>query len=62
MDITRTYFLKKLIRLMLAAFLAGLAILLGNRAVSGSGNACSNCPGEGVCNGKIDCDKYLRDK
>lgn len=60
MDITRTYFLRKLIRYILVAFLAGLALLLGNRTVHGTN--CSNCPGEGICNGKIDCNKYLKAK
>jgi hypothetical protein len=59
MDITRKYFLKRLIRYILVAFLAGLAIMLGNRTVSGT--SCKSCPGEGICDGKIDCDKYLKE-
>lgn len=60
MNITRTLFLKKLIRYILVIFLTGLAFLLGNRTVSGSN--CSNCPGDGICNGKIDCELYLKSK
>jgi hypothetical protein len=53
---TRNDFFKKLIRFGLLAFLALIAFALGNRVVSGKD--CSVCPGNGVCNGKSDCNKY----
>ena len=60
MNITRTDFLKRLLRLILVTLLTGLAVILGNRIVYG--NNCSVCPGKGFCKGEIDCDKYLKAK
>jgi len=60
MGITRTDFLKKLIRFLLVSFLAVIALALGNRTVSGRN--CNNCPGKGICKGEVDCSKYLKGK
>jgi len=54
--LTRPEFLKKLIRGILVAFLAFLALTLGSKAVMGKD--CSNCPGNGICSGETDCTKY----
>ena len=56
MTISRLQFLDKLIRGLLVAFLAFLALTLGSNAVKG--NDCSSCPGKGICKGETDCDKY----
>lgn len=55
---TRPDFLKKLVRSLLIAFLAFLALTLGSKTVRG--NDCSSCRGKGICNGDIDCAKYLK--
>ena len=55
--LTRTEFLHKLGRGLLAALLAMIALMLGSRVVKGSD--CSTCPGKGICNGESDCTKYL---
>jgi hypothetical protein len=57
MTLTRPEFLKKVIRAMLVAFLAFLALSLGSKAVSGKD--CSTCPGNGICHGETDCNNYL---
>jgi len=54
--ISRLQFLDKLIRGLLVAFLAFLALMLGSKAVKG--NDCSSCPGNGICKGETDCGKY----
>jgi len=57
MKLTRQEFLKKLISGILAASLAFLAFSLGSKTVRG--NECTTCPGNGICGGKTDCNKYL---
>jgi hypothetical protein len=54
---TRYDFFKKLGRYILLVLIAVIAISLGKKIVSG--NACAKCPGNGICNGKTDCNKYL---
>jgi hypothetical protein len=53
----RSEFLRKLIRYILFIILAGIAVILGSKAVTG--NNCSSCPGNGICNGESDCSIYL---
>lgn len=55
--LTRTEFLGRLARGILAALLAIIALMLASRTVRG--NECSTCPGNGLCNGESDCTKYL---
>ena len=55
----RTEFVKSTIRYLLLIVLAGIAILLGSKTVTGSN--CSSCPGKGICLGENDCSKYLSD-
>ena len=54
--ISRLQFLDKVIRGLLVAFLAFLALTLGSKAVNGID--CSSCPGKGICRGETDCSKY----
>lgn len=54
--ITRNELIKKLGRYALLMLMALIVLLLGNKVVSG--NACTACPGKGICNGKSDCGKY----
>lgn len=53
----RSDFFKKLIRYILFFILAGIALVLGSKAVTGSD--CSSCPGNGICKGESDCSIYL---
>jgi hypothetical protein len=53
---TRNELIKKLGRYILLLLIAMIAISLGKK-VSGV-NACSTCPGKGICNGDTDCNKY----
>ncbi len=53
----RLEFFNKLIRYILFFILAGIAIVLGSKAVTG--NNCSSCPGNGICKGESDCSIYL---
>jgi len=55
--LTRTEFLGKLARGILAALLAIITLMLASRTVKG--NECSSCPGNGICNGESDCTKFL---
>jgi hypothetical protein len=55
--LTRNEFLTSLARVLLAAMLAIIALLLGSRTVRG--NECSDCPGRGICKGDSDCSLYL---
>jgi hypothetical protein len=55
----RNEFIRKIIQYLLFGILAGIAIFLGSRAVSGTN--CSSCPGKGICSGEIDCSKYLKE-
>lgn len=55
--LTRTEFLGRLARGILAAMLAIIALMLASRTVKG--NECSSCPGNGICNGESDCAKYI---
>ncbi|MBA4321266.1 MAG: hypothetical protein C0408_00465 [Odoribacter sp.] len=57
---TRADFFKQLIRYTLLGLLAGLAVILGNRVVTGYN--CSTCPGSGICKGESDCSKFLSDR
>jgi len=52
----RTDFIKMIIRILLFSLLVITVILLGKKTVSG-GN-CSGCPGNGICSGLSDCNKY----
>jgi hypothetical protein len=54
----RNKFLRKVIRYILSALLALIALALGTKAVSGP--ACSSCAGKGICSGETDCTKYLK--
>jgi len=54
--LSRLQFAKKLIRGLLIAFLAFIALTLGSKAVNGKD--CSSCPGNGICRGETDCGKY----
>jgi hypothetical protein len=53
---TRKELLKKLGRYILLLLIAIIAISLGKK-VTGK-NECSTCAGNGICNGKTDCNKY----
>ena len=53
---TRNDFFKKLGRYLLLVLIAIIAVSLGKKIVSG--DACTACPGKGICNGKADCNKY----
>jgi hypothetical protein len=53
----RSEFFKKLIRYILLFILAGIALVLGSKVVTGSN--CSSCPGNGICKGESDCSKFL---
>jgi hypothetical protein len=52
----RNDFLKKLVTFGLLAILTFIVLALSNRVVTGKD--CSVCSGNGVCNGKTDCNKY----
>lgn len=52
----RVDFFKLLMRACLFVLLAMIALALGNKVVTGK--ECSKCPGNGICNGKSDCNKY----
>ncbi len=54
--LSRHEFLNRLTRWMLVAFMAFVALALGSKVVRG--NACSTCPGKGICNGETDCSKF----
>jgi hypothetical protein len=58
--LTRPEFLKTVARGLLVALLAFLAISLGSKAVKG--NSCTECPGNGICSGETDCNKFLTGK
>ena len=53
---TRNELLRKLGRYLLLMLIALIAIALGNKVITT--NECSKCPGNGICNGKTDCNKY----
>jgi hypothetical protein len=53
---TRNELIKKLGRYILLMMIALIAIALGNKVIAT--NECSKCPGNGICNGKTDCNKY----
>jgi hypothetical protein len=53
----RVEFINKAIRYLLFGLLAGIALLTGGRALTGSD--CSSCPGKGICTGESDCSTYL---
>ena len=53
----RIDFFRKLIKYMLLVLLAVIAIVLGNKVVTG--NNCSSCPGSGICKGESDCSNFL---
>jgi hypothetical protein len=53
---TRIDFFKKLTRYLLLLILSVVVLALGNKVVSASD--CSVCPGNGICKGKADCDKF----
>ncbi len=57
---SRTDFLKKLVRYILLIFMAVIVFALGNKVVSAAG--CSVCPSRGICTGENDCDKFLKKK
>jgi len=52
----RADFLKKLARYMLLLLMAIVVLALGNKIVTAKD--CSGCPGNGVCKGNTDCNKY----
>jgi hypothetical protein len=53
----RADFFKRLLRFILLGILAVIAIILGNKAVTGTN--CNSCPGKGICKGESDCSKFL---
>lgn len=53
----RSEFFRKLVRYILFAILAGVAVVLGSKAVAG--NSCASCPGNGICKGETDCSTFL---
>jgi hypothetical protein len=55
----RNEFIRKAIQYILFGILTAIAIVLGSKAVSGTN--CSSCPGKGICDGEIDCSKYLKE-
>jgi hypothetical protein len=57
MTLSRSQFLNKAIRIILVAFLAFIALMLGSKAVTGKD--CSTCSGNGICKGETDCSNYL---
>jgi hypothetical protein len=57
MNLNRKDFFIKVARILLASILAVIAIALGSKVAMG--NDCSKCPGNGVCSGEADCEKYL---
>ena len=56
MTLSRSQFLNKVIRILLVTFLAFIALMLGLKAVKGKD--CSTCPGNEICKGETDCNKY----
>jgi len=52
----RNDFLKKVIRYILLMLIGIIVVSLGSRVVTGKD--CSSCPGNGICKGKTDCNKY----
>jgi len=54
--ISRSEFMKKIVRAGLFALLALLVFIIGNKVVTGK--ECTGCPGRGICNGETDCSKY----
>ena len=52
----RIDFLKIAFRYILLTLIAIIVIALGNKIVTSEN--CSGCPGNGICKGKTDCDKY----
>jgi hypothetical protein len=55
---TRQELIKKLGHYLLLMVLALIVLLLGKRVITGS--ECTTCPGNGVCNGKTDCNQYQK--
>ena len=53
---TRLDFFRKLIKYLLLLLMAVIVLALGNKVVTATD--CSVCPGNGICNGKTDCNKY----
>jgi len=53
---SRLQFINKLIRGLLIILLAFIALMLGSKAVKGKD--CCSCPGNGICKGEADCNKY----
>ena len=53
----RSEFIKKIIRYLLFGLLALVAVVIGNKVVTGSD--CSSCPGKGICKGETDCSTFL---
>ena len=56
--VTRGEFVRGMIRILMVAILAFIAVSLGTRAVTGEQD-CSGCPGKGVCSGENDCRKFV---
>lgn len=56
----RDEFLERLVRIILFGALAGILVITGKRAITGS--SCSSCPGKGICSGKSDCSIFLSEK
>jgi hypothetical protein len=54
----RNSFLKTVIKYILSALLAFIALALGTKVVTGAN--CSSCAGKGICSGESDCVKYLK--
>jgi len=54
----RNSFLKTVIKYILSALLAFIALALGTKVVTGAN--CSSCAGKGICSGESDCIKYLK--
>jgi hypothetical protein len=52
-------FIRNIVRIILLLSLAFLAVFTGSR-VTGPGNSCSECPGNGICRGETDCQTFLK--
>jgi hypothetical protein len=52
----RNDFLRIVIRYLLLVIMAIIVIALGGKVVTGKD--CAGCPGNGICKGKTDCEKY----
>jgi len=57
LNLTRSSFLKKIVRIVLLSVLTGIVFILAGRIAAGG--SCRSCPGRGLCKGEEECNKYL---